>query len=131
MRRTKRLVMRRLPAHQPPTHPGEMLLEEFLEPLGISQSAFAVRLGVSFPRLNAFTEQGAQTNRANSDPAHPEHESSLTWVGGSYDPDAFDPAKVVFEDPLKRFERYCRTLIAAIYPGPFSRCRSPCGRARF
>jgi addiction module HigA family antidote len=29
-----------------------MLLEEFLKPLGISQSAFAVRLGVSFPRLN-------------------------------------------------------------------------------
>jgi antitoxin HigA-1 len=29
-----------------------MLLEEFLEPLGISQSAFAIRLGVSFPRLN-------------------------------------------------------------------------------
>ena len=45
-------VMRRLPAKRPPTHPGEMLLEEFLKPLGISQSAFAVRLGVSFPRLN-------------------------------------------------------------------------------
>ena len=29
-----------------------MLLEEFLKPLGISQSSFAVRLGVSFPRLN-------------------------------------------------------------------------------
>ena len=29
-----------------------MLLEEFLKPLGISQSDFAVRLGVSFPRLN-------------------------------------------------------------------------------
>jgi addiction module HigA family antidote len=29
-----------------------MLLEEFLKPLAISQSAFAVRLGVSFPRLN-------------------------------------------------------------------------------
>jgi addiction module HigA family antidote len=29
-----------------------MLLEEFLRPLAISQSAFAVRLGVSFPRLN-------------------------------------------------------------------------------
>ena len=27
-------------------------MEEFLKPLGISQSAFAVRLGVSFPRLN-------------------------------------------------------------------------------
>jgi addiction module HigA family antidote len=29
-----------------------MLLKEFLEPLGVSQSAFAIRLGVSFPRLN-------------------------------------------------------------------------------
>jgi antitoxin HigA-1 len=46
------LVGRRLPSHVPPTHPGEMLLEEFLRPLGISQSAFAIRLGVSFPRLN-------------------------------------------------------------------------------
>lgn len=46
------LVKRRLPKSAPPTHPGEMLLEEFLKPLGISQSAFAIRLGVSFPRLN-------------------------------------------------------------------------------
>lgn len=46
------LVQRRLPTHRPPTHPGEMLLEEFLVPLGITQSAFAIRLGVSFPRLN-------------------------------------------------------------------------------
>ena len=47
-----RLVGRRLPRKLPPTHPGEMLLEEFLKPLGISQSSFAIRLGVSFPRLN-------------------------------------------------------------------------------
>jgi len=46
------LVQRRLPTELPPTPPGEMLLEEFLKPLGISQSAFAIRLGVSFPRLN-------------------------------------------------------------------------------
>lgn len=43
---------RRLPNWRPPTHPGEMLLEEFLRPMDISQSAFAVRLGISFPRLN-------------------------------------------------------------------------------
>lgn len=48
----RQLVQRRLPTEQPPVHPGEMLLEEFLRPLGISQSAFAIRLGVSFPRLN-------------------------------------------------------------------------------
>ena len=46
------IVGRRLPQNRPPTHPGEMLREEFLKPLGISQSDFAVRLGVSFPRLN-------------------------------------------------------------------------------
>ena len=46
------LVRRRLPTEVPPVHPGEMLLEEFLKPLAISQSAFAIRLGVSFPRLN-------------------------------------------------------------------------------
>lgn len=43
---------RRLPSHRAPTHPGEMLLEEFLKPPGISQSEFAGHLGVSFPRLN-------------------------------------------------------------------------------
>jgi antitoxin HigA-1 len=43
---------RRLPTRRPPTHPGEMLLEEFLRPMEISQSAFAIRLGISFPRLN-------------------------------------------------------------------------------
>lgn len=46
------LIERRLPTDRAPTHPGEMLFGEFLKPLGITQSAFAVRLGVSFPRLN-------------------------------------------------------------------------------
>jgi len=51
-RLNQEMVSRRIPTHRPPTHPGEMLLEEFLKPLGISQSAFAMRLGISFPRLN-------------------------------------------------------------------------------
>ena len=51
-KQSKLIVARRLPAKRPPTHPGEMLLEEFLKPLGISQSAFAARLGISFPRVN-------------------------------------------------------------------------------
>jgi addiction module HigA family antidote len=51
-RLNREMISLRLPTHRPPTHPGEMLLEEFLRPLGISQSAFAVRLGISFPRLN-------------------------------------------------------------------------------
>jgi addiction module HigA family antidote len=42
----------RLPAHRRPTHPGEMLLEEFLKPLGMSQSELAKRIGVSYVRVN-------------------------------------------------------------------------------
>jgi addiction module HigA family antidote len=46
------LVARRLPRHRPPTHPGQMLREEFLVPLAITQSELAERMDVSFPRLN-------------------------------------------------------------------------------
>lgn len=42
----------RTPRKRAPTTPGEILLEEFLEPLGISQSELARRIGVSFPRVN-------------------------------------------------------------------------------
>ena len=38
------------PTHRPPTHPSEMLLEEFLRPLGVTHSAFSIQLGVSFPQ---------------------------------------------------------------------------------
>jgi addiction module HigA family antidote len=41
-----------LPKNRPPTHPGEMLLEEFLKPLGMTQSDLARRIHVSFPRVN-------------------------------------------------------------------------------
>jgi addiction module HigA family antidote len=51
-RTSRSLVRRRLPTAVPPVHPGEMLFEEFLKPLELSQSEFAIRLGVSFPRLN-------------------------------------------------------------------------------
>ena len=44
--------MVRIPTHGPPTHPGTMLLEEFLKPLGMTQVALAERIGVSFPRVN-------------------------------------------------------------------------------
>ncbi|MDD3148077.1 MAG: HigA family addiction module antitoxin [Candidatus Riflebacteria bacterium] len=44
--------MIRVPRYGPPTHPGEMLLEDFLKPLDMSQSELAQRLGVSYPRIN-------------------------------------------------------------------------------
>lgn len=48
--------MLRIPTHGPPTHPGEMLLEEFLKPLGITQVELAHRIGVSYPRVNELVK---------------------------------------------------------------------------
>ena len=36
----------------PPIHPGEILMEEFLEPVGISQHKLAVSIGVPPRRIN-------------------------------------------------------------------------------
>lgn len=44
--------MRRQPAN--PIHPGMMLLEEFLLPAGLTQTAFADRIGWTRARLNEF-----------------------------------------------------------------------------
>lgn len=41
-----------LPKKRSPTHPGQMLLSEFLEPMLISQKDFADHLGWTYARLN-------------------------------------------------------------------------------
>lgn len=43
-----------LPKHRKPTHPGEILLQEFLEPKGISQVEFAKTLDVPVQRINTL-----------------------------------------------------------------------------
>lgn len=45
-----------LPKHRKPTHPGKILLEEFLIPLNISQNEFSLHLGGSWsqPKLSAI-----------------------------------------------------------------------------
>jgi len=44
--------MVRVPTHRIPTHPGEMLLEEFLNPMGISQKDLADNIEVPYQRIN-------------------------------------------------------------------------------
>lgn len=41
-----------LPERRVATHPGAVLLEDFLKPLGVSQVAFAKHIRVSLQRLN-------------------------------------------------------------------------------
>jgi addiction module HigA family antidote len=43
-----------LPKNRPPTHPGEILFEEFLEPRGMTQSELAERLEIPLQRINSI-----------------------------------------------------------------------------
>jgi len=44
--------MIRVPTHREPTHPGEMLLEEFLKPMRLSQRDLAEGIRVPYQRVN-------------------------------------------------------------------------------
>jgi addiction module HigA family antidote len=44
--------MVRIPTHRRPTHPGQMLKEEFLRPMGIKQRQLADAIGVPYRQIN-------------------------------------------------------------------------------
>ena len=44
--------MIRVPTHREPTHPGEMLFEEFLKPMELSQRELADGIRVPYQRVN-------------------------------------------------------------------------------
>jgi addiction module HigA family antidote len=41
-----------IPTHRTATHPGIILLKEFLEPMGLTQKALASHVGISVQRVN-------------------------------------------------------------------------------
>jgi addiction module HigA family antidote len=43
-----------IPKNRPPTPPGEILLEEFLRPMGMTQTALAGRMSVPLQRVNTL-----------------------------------------------------------------------------
>jgi len=49
--------MVRIPIQRQPTHPGEMLLEEFLTPMGITQRELADAIRVPYQRVNELVNQ--------------------------------------------------------------------------
>ena len=46
-----------IPTNREPTHPGEMLLYEFLEPMGITQRTLADAIHVPYQRINEIINQ--------------------------------------------------------------------------
>jgi antitoxin HigA-1 len=55
-----------IPTNRPPTSPGEMLKEEFLEPMGLTQQQLADGIGVSYQRVNELIngKRGLTTSTA-------------------------------------------------------------------
>ncbi len=49
--------MIRVPTHRLPTHPGEMLLEEFLTPMGLTQRELADAIHVPYQRINEIINE--------------------------------------------------------------------------
>ena len=49
--------MIRVPTHREPTHPGEMLLEEFLKPMELSQQSLARSIRVPYQRINEIVNK--------------------------------------------------------------------------
>ena len=73
-----------------PFHPGEILLEEFLAPVGITQAAFAEKVGWSRSRLSEFIHgKRGVTADAAIDLAEALGTSSKLWMNlqATYDLD--------------------------------------------
>ncbi len=49
--------MVRIPTHREPTHPGEMLVEEFLNPMQITQRELAEAIHVPYQRVNELVNR--------------------------------------------------------------------------
>jgi len=54
------------PKNRPPTHPGEVLWEEFLKPLNLSQNQFATHLGGSWtqPKVSEIVNKKRRVTEA-------------------------------------------------------------------
>lgn len=49
--------MVRIPTNREPTHPGGMLLDEFLKPMGITQRELATAIHVPYQRVNEIVNK--------------------------------------------------------------------------
>jgi addiction module HigA family antidote len=58
--------MVRIPTNRVPTHPGEMLLEDFLVPAGLTQRQLASSINVPYQRINDIVNGRRGITRSTS-----------------------------------------------------------------
>ncbi len=90
-----------LPQNRPPTHPGEMLLEEFLKPLGLSQARFARHIGWNTTKLSEIIKgKRGLSLEAALDLADVTGMSVEFWVGLQTDYDLWHALRRHTKKPL-------------------------------
>ena len=98
----------------PPVHPGEILLEDFLKPLGLSQTRLSINIGVDTRRINDIV-QGKRRVTADTALRLSRYfgNSAEFWLGlqDHYDLEA---AKDKLDDQLEREIQPCRITISSI-----------------
>jgi addiction module HigA family antidote len=97
---------RLIPTHRPPTSPGEMLLEEFLKPAGISLNAFAKTIGVTYARLHEMTSgKRALTPDTAQRLAQATGWSAATWMEFQYAVDQYELQQKPVPAAIKKIKR--------------------------
>ena len=82
-----------------------MLRDEFLEPIGITQTAFAAELGISFPRLNeVINEKRAVTPDTALRLARVTGMSATFWLGLQQDWDLWHALRSPGADEIARLK---------------------------
>ena len=66
--------------------PGEILLEEFLKPMGISQNRLAKEIGVSSRRISEIVAGKRPVTAAGSGATQRNAPGIFRWVGGVWFP---------------------------------------------
>jgi len=97
-----------LPTHRKPTEPGKILLEEFLIPLNITQTAFVEHLGGSWtqPKLSTILNGKKSITEAIAlDLADALGTSPEFWMGLQTDVNLWEISKIRKKIPKLRFPR--------------------------
>jgi len=83
----------------------EQLAEDLCQLLGVGfpDSLHIRLLGGGGASDEEIWQLALELLEAIRDPKHERHNELLEWLGGAFDPDAFDAAEIKFDDPRRRW----------------------------
>lgn len=98
--------MVRIPTDREPTHPGEMLLEEFLDPMNLTQRELADAIAVPYQRVNEIVNRRRGVTPSTAlRLAQFFGTSTAFWMNGQMRWDLYQ-AREAEEDEIEKIEPY-------------------------